>query len=241
MPTLRFPRQGRYRILVERVAEDLEWYWRVRLGRLGRAYLLATCVLGLLTSAITVYALLTPLVTYEGFALSGYVAPTRYELRVAGYGVTYPFLDSLSTISTFTLAFAVAVGSVSVLGLVGVRRRWRTWVALAPASTASSALLVSLLYSVLRFASLDAIPTLRYTITAAGTAGRLLLDPPKATYSWTYYLPWRPVYFLVASNALLILTAVSVAILLMRPREVVRPVKPGRRISRQVGEVTHGS
>jgi len=227
---LRFPRRGRYRALIERVAEDLEWYWRVRLGRLGKAYLQATCVLGLLTSAITAYALLTPLVTYEGFALSGYVAPIRYELRVAGYGVTYPFLDSLSTISTFTLAFAVAVGSVSVLGLVGVRRRWRTWVALAPASTASSALLVSLLYSVLRFASLDAIPALRYTVTATSTAGRLLLDPPKAAYSWTYYLPWRPVHFLVASNALLILTAVSVAILLTRPREVVRPVKPkGRR------------
>jgi len=234
LPTWRFPRRGRYRTLVERVAEDLEWYWRVRLGRLGRAYLAFTCVLGLSVSALTAYVLLHPLVTYEGFTLSGYVAPIRYDLRVAGYPVTYPFLDSLSTISAFTLMFAVAVGSISALGLVGVRRRWRTWVALAPASTASSALLVSLLYSVLRFASLDAIPTLRYTVTATSTTGRLLLDPPKTTYSWTYYLPWRPVYFLTAFNALLILTAVSAAILLMKPRELVRSVKPGKKEVRVV-------
>jgi len=226
---LRFPRRGRRRTLVERVAEDLEWYWRVRLGRLGRAYLAFTCVLGLSVAVLTAYVLLQPLVTYEGFTLSGYVAPTRYELRVAGYPATYPFLDSLTTISTLTLAFAVAVGSISVLGLVGVRRRWRTWVALAPASTASAALLLTLLYSVLRYASLDAIPALRYTVVASSTTGRLLLDPPRTTYSWTYYLPWRPLYFLVASNALLILTAVSVALLVAKPRELVRPAKPGRR------------
>ncbi len=227
----------REKSLIEMVSEEIEWYWRVRFGRASRAYIGFTCLLSLFTSILTIIILFHPLVIYYGFALSGYVAPLSYNLKVAGLPVRYPFLDSLNVISVFTLVFALITCALSVLGLVGVRRKWRSWVAYAPASTASSALLVSLLYSLLRYASLSAIPALPYTVTVAGApTGRMYLDPPRPVYTWVYYLPWRPLYFFLAFNLLVAFTAGSLVILLLNPRPPVTPVKPKRVLTKSRGE-----
>jgi hypothetical protein len=235
LPMLWSPR--REKSLIEMVSEEIEWYWRVRFGRASRAYIAFTCLLSLFTSTLTIIILFHPLVIYYGFALSGYVAPLSYNLKVAGLPVRYPFLDSLNVISVFTLVFAVITCALSVLGLVGVRMKWRSWVAYAPASTASSALLVSLLYSLLRYASLSAIPALPYTVTVAGApTGRMYLDPPRPVYTWVYYLPWRPLYFFLAFNLLVAFTAGSLVILLLNPRPPVTPVKPKRVLTKSRGE-----
>jgi len=212
-------REKREKSLIEIVSEEITWFWRVRLGRLGRAYLLLTCTLSLLASIFTIYILLQPLVLYDGFTLSGCVTPLHYDLRVAGYHVRYPFLDSLNTISVFILVFALVTSLLSVLGVIGVYKKWRSWIAFTPASTASSTLLVSLLYSLLRYASLDAIPTLPHTVIVASVGvGRVFLDPPRTNYSWTYYLAWKSLYFFMAFNILLAFTVGSVILLLLKPK-----------------------
>ena len=220
----------REKSLIEMVSEEIEWYWRVRFGRASRAYIAFTCLLSLFTSLLTVIILFHPLVIYHGFTLSGYVAPLSYNLKVAGLPVRYPFLDSLNVISVFTLVFALTTCALSVLGLVGVRMKWRSWVSYAPASTASSALLVSLLYSLLRYASLSAIPALPYTVTVAGApTGRIYIDPPRPVYTWVYYLPWRPLYFFLAFNLLVAFTAGSIIIILLKPKTPATRVKPRKK------------
>jgi len=227
----------REKSLIEMVSEEIEWYWRVRFGRISRAYIAFTCLLSLFISLLTIIILFHPLVIYYGFALSGYVAPLSYNLKVAGLPVRYPFLDSLNVISVFTLVFALVTCVLSILGLIGVRKRWRSRVAYAPASTASSALLVSLLYSLLRYASLSAIPALPYTVMVTGApTGRMYLDPPRPVYTWVYYLPWRPLYFFLAFNLLVAFTAGSLVILLLNPRPPVTPGKPKRVLTKSRGE-----
>ena len=229
MPMWRF-REKREKSLIEMVSEEIEWFWRVRLGRLSKAYLTLTCLISLLTSILTIYILLQPLVLYEGFTLSGYVTPLHYDLKVASYQVRYPFLDSLNVISTFILLFALITGSLSVLGVIGVYKKWRSWIAFTPASTASSTLLISILYSLLRYASLDAIPTLPYTVIVTSVGiGRVILNPPRTIYTWTYYLPWRPLYFFIAFNLLIALSAGSLVILLLKPKTPVAKAKAGKR------------
>jgi hypothetical protein len=117
------------------------------------------------------------------------------------------------------LAYAAVTGIFGALGVIGVFKEWRSWVAFAPSSTASASLLVSLLYSLLRLASIDVIPSIPYTVTITSTGGgRIYLNPPIATYSWTYYLPWRPIYFLTAFNILIAFTAGSIILLLLKPK-----------------------
>ncbi|MEM0004603.1 MAG: hypothetical protein QXN97_04660 [Desulfurococcaceae archaeon] len=128
------------------------------------------------------------------------------------------------------LAYAAVTGILGALGVIGAVKEWRSWVAFAPSSTASASLLVSLLYSLLRFASLDAIPSIPYTVTITSTGGgRIYLNPPRATYNWTYYLPWRPIYFFTAFNILIAFTAGSIILLLLKPKTPVTRVKPKKK------------
>jgi len=208
------------------ISEEIEWYWRTRFGILGKTYLTFICLLALATSLFIIYILFHPLVYYEGFTLSGYVAPLHYDLRVAGHRVHYSFLDSLNVISVFTLIYAFITMSLSVLGITGIGKKWRSWIVFSPASTASSALLISLLYSLLRYASLDAIPTLPHTIIVTGVSiGEVTLNPPRTIYTWTYYLAWKPVYFFIAFNTFVAFTAGSLIILLLKPKTPVTQVK----------------
>jgi hypothetical protein len=212
----------REKSLIEMVSEEIEWFWRVRYSRISRAYITFTCLLSLFISLLTIIILFHPLVIYYGFTLNGYVAPLSYSLTVADRPARYPFLDSLNVISAFTLVFALVTCVLSILGLIGVPKRWRSWITYAPASTASSALLVSLLYSLLRYASLSAIPTLPYTVTVTGvTTGRIYLDPPRTVYTWVYYLPWRPLYFFLTFNLLVAFTAGSIITILLKPKTPV--------------------
>jgi hypothetical protein len=127
--------------------------------------------------------------------------------------------------------------SLSVLGITGVGKKWRSWIAFSPASTASSALLISLLYSLLRYASLDAIPTLPYTIIVTGASiGGITLNPPRTVYTWTYYLAWKPVYFFIAFNTFVAFTAGSLIILLLKPKTPVTLGKPKRVLTKSRGE-----
>jgi hypothetical protein len=217
-----FHKRRREKLLVELVREEITWYWGTRFGRLSKAYLVLSSTLALVASIMVIYILLQPLVVYDGFTLSGYVSPLTYELRFVDRVATYPFLDSLNAISVFMLLFALTTSILGVLGVIGVYMEWRTWVAFVPASTASASLLISILYSLLRLASMDAIPTIPYTITVSSAGGgRIYLYPPKANYTWIYYLPWRPVYFFIAFNLLIALTAGSLVNLILKPKPPV--------------------
>jgi len=219
--------RGEKKPLTLLVLEEVEWYWWMRLGKIGKAYLLTSSLLSLLSSTLIIYILFQPLVVYDGFSLSGYVTPLSYSLKVAGSPVRYPFLDSLVTVSFSCLIFALVVGVLGVLGVIGTFKEWRSWVAFVPSSTASASLLVSLLYSLLRFASLDAIPTLPYTITINSSGGeRIYLSQPSTVYTWVYYLPWSPLYFFIAFNILLALTMGSIILILLKPKTPVIRAKP---------------
>jgi hypothetical protein len=215
-------RRRRVKPLQELVSEEIAWYWWTRLGFIGKLYLLISSILSISSSLLTVYILFHPLVVYDGYTLSGYISPLSYSLRVAGIPAKYPVLDSLVSISIFMLVYAAVTGILGALGVIGAVKEWRSWVAFAPSSTASASLLVSLLYSLLRLASIDAIPSIPYTVTITSTGGgRVYLNPPIATYSWTYYLPWRPIYFFTAFNILVAFTAGSIILLLLKPKTPV--------------------
>jgi len=226
-------RKKRAKPLQKLVSEEIVWYWWVKLGFIGKVYLLISSMLSLTTSIFTVYVLIRPLVIYDGFTLSGYISPLGYSLKVAEYPVRYPFLDSLVSISIFMLVFALITGVLGALGVIGAIKEWRSWIAFVPSSTASASLLVSLLYSLLRFASLDAIPSIPYTITVTSIGGgRVYLNPPSAIYNWTYYLPWRPIYFFIAFNILIAFTAGSIILLILKPKTPVTHTKIKRRSGR---------
>jgi len=213
--------------LLEVVSEEIEWFWRVRLGKLARIYLAVSCLFCLFISTYTIVILFQPVVYYDGFALSGYIAPLYYNLRVAGSPVRYPFLDSLNIISVFTLVFAVINIILSVLGIIGYNKKWRHWIVFIPSATGSGALLVTLLYSRLRYTAFSAIPALPHTVMVTGmSTGRIFIEPSRPRYTWVYYLSWNSTYFFILYNILVALTAGSLVILLLKPRTPVTPVKP---------------
>jgi len=218
---LLFHRRRRERPLVELVREEVEWYWRARLGRLGGIYLAFSSLLAAASSIFVIYILLQPLVEYRGFTLSGFISSLRYSLYIVNNPARYPVLDSLSVVSTFIYLFALITLSLSVLGVIGVFKEWRSWVAFVPASTGSASLLVSLLYSLLRVYVRDVIPSIPYTITVEAAGGRVYLEPPSTTYTWIYWLAWRPQYFFVAFNLLIALSAGSLVILILKPKPPV--------------------
>lgn len=223
-------RRRKEKPLVLLVREEIEWYWWTRLGRLGRGYLLLSSLLAVGSSLVTMYILFQPLVYYDGYQLSGFIAPLRYSLSVAGVPVRYPVLDSLFTISVFMYLFALITLSFGILGVIGVFKEWRTWIAYTVASTGSASLLVSLLYSLLRVYSLSAIPSLPYTITVYSVGGgRIILNPPKTTYTWVYWLPWRPLCFFIVYTLLIAFTAGSLILLLLNPKPPVTKTKPKRK------------
>lgn len=223
-------RRRKEKPLVLLVREEIEWYWWTRLGRLGRGYLLLSSLLAVGSSLVTMYILFQPLVYYDGYQLSGFIAPLRYSLSVAGVPVRYPVLDSLFTISVFMYLFALITLSFGILGVIGVFKEWRTWIAYTVASTGSASLLVSLLYSLLRVYSLNVIPSLPYTITVYSVGGGIIiLNPPKTTYTWVYWLPWRPLYFFIVYTLLIAFTAGSLILLLLNPKPPVTKTKPKRK------------
>jgi len=227
---LKFRRGRKEKPLVLLVREEIEWYWWTRLGRLGRGYLLLSSLLAVVSSLVTMYILFQPLVYYDGFQLSGFIAPLRYSLSIAGEPARYPVLDSLSVISIFMYLFALITLSFGVLGVIGVFKKWRTWTAFTVASTSSASLLVSLLYSLLRVYSLNVIPSLPYTITVYSVGGgRIILNPPRTTYTWVYWLPWRPLYFFIAYTLLIAFTAGSLVLLVLNPKPPVVKSKPRRK------------
>lgn len=213
-------------LLIETARRELYQYTRVRPGLVLKSLIYASAVLTLLTSALSIYALANPIVVYEGLVLRGYISPLHYSLYVENRAVNYPHLDSVITISWLTLAYTTAVIALTAYALLGYKWwRTRSTLALLAVSTISAYMLLGLVYSILRVLAFDIVPGLPATTYAAVIGGRLILDPPKTTYTWTHQLSRNPLFLAILSIALFLLGASLLLALALTPRLPVSPVK----------------
>jgi hypothetical protein len=134
------------------------YYW---LPAWQRALLALFASLTLLVSIYTLYVSLSPLYSYRGLFIDGYIGITRYKLILFGQKpVRAPPLDSVTQAS-----FALILGSVLSAALVSPilvtsfrRRIPRIYVEAAIAGYTVAGLTLALLHSFLRLLYLDIVP-----------------------------------------------------------------------------------
>ncbi|MEM1936429.1 MAG: hypothetical protein QXD14_06910 [Sulfolobales archaeon] len=152
---------------------------RLSFGRFRRVLWVAGVVSPTLAFVVTMLYVLTPLASYDGWVLSGWVGLLGSDLRAFGEPMYAPPLESVRRVSSVL----VVLGSLSLLLSVAAVRlklsgRMSASLEVAAASNLAAALALTLLYSLLRLVIWDIVPLLEATRSLRTTAGRLYLDPP---------------------------------------------------------------
>lgn len=212
--------------LHELIRKELRSYWVMHSRLVLRILVLVSTTMSLIVSVFTLILLINPVVLYKGYILSGYVSPLRYELLVEGIRVKYPYLDSVNTVAWFTLVFTVFLMVFLMFSLIAYRTSTRTALLLIGLSNLIALLVFTLLYSLLRVLSTDIVPVLPTTVYALATGGRLMLDPPQAHYTLSYYLPRNFTLFIVVYVVLAVLASLALVYLALTP---TIPVTKNRR------------
>ncbi|MEM2197323.1 MAG: hypothetical protein QXE63_04670 [Zestosphaera sp.] len=222
-----------------KVKREIQDYWFIRPGKLGLAFLAFSATASLSVSVFVIVALFSRLVVYKSEILAGFISLLDYELYLNGQRISYPHLESIVTISKLLLFFTLIVFSTSLLALRGLLIKWRSWVALVPLSTGASALIVALLFSLLRVLVYDVEPSLWYTVRTA--TGGLYLYPPRPIYTWIVrQLAWRPLILFLVYTILLALSAGTLFYVLILPKPLVTKARKRRKPGARVNEASRG-
>lgn len=206
---------------------ELESYRLLVPTRFKLIVLLSTLTISIASCFFTLIITLQPLAYLNGEVASGVIYLTRYELKTMGVFIKHPPLDSLVFISWFLLLKVLVTLFLGVICIYGLFVKYRVWIGVVPIVSMSSALLVSLLYSLLRVHVVDVVPALVNSVSTHSLHGAIVLDRPKVVYTWVAKLPSNTLLFSTWFNALLILTSASLMVLLYTPRPLVLFKKKG--------------
>lgn len=196
---------------------EVESYRLIKLRFFSLFILLVTLTASIATCVFILISMFQPLVHLKGDVLNGVVCLIAYQIDVVGRNVHYPPLDSLKFIASLLLIKDVVILTLSVMSVYGLFVKYRAWISLVPVSSSSSALLISLMFSLLRVYTLDVIPVLTRSVTATNLQGVFIVEQPEVEYTWLSIIPRKPIYFLICFNILLALTVASLMVFLYTP------------------------
>lgn len=204
-----------------RVAEEIYWYSRIRPSKLMEIYVALVSIVNIFVSIIVLYILTQPLAFYDNFTLSGFISPLRYSIFVGGVSVKYPVLESMSIVSRLVLVFNILTLVLSILTYYSTRVKFRTWIGLLPVASGLNALILSLLYSILRVFVQDILAVIPHTVRLDNYVADFKIPPPEIQYTWTYYLTRYSLVFLILNTILLFFTTSILLYLLINPKPPV--------------------
>lgn len=210
----------------ERLLDEVKSYWVIR-RRALRAIPLAGSALAFIISCLIVLVLISPIAYFNGPIITGAVYFMYYELYVRGSSARYPFLDSAINASRVAFVYAIVVAITGAISAIKLRRGQRAWASFSVVSSLAAALLILLLFSILRLFIYDAIPVIQYTVVIPLTGGVLYPSPPDVSYAWPRALAAYPIFFFLLYFALISFSVITAIILLYKPAPLIRKIKPG--------------
>ncbi|MCS7107484.1 MAG: hypothetical protein NZ902_05225 [Acidilobaceae archaeon] len=177
--------------------------------RRRRAIAALAILLSVASSLIGIAHYFVPLLVYEGWLMSGYLGISSYELTVAGSRVEIRPLGSISLISLVMMVLIVSSLLFSALAVFAyVSFREKLYMESVVVSAFSSALSMSLLFSIMRVITDEILPSLPQR-GSVSTSGGVLTFEAAREFKSTLYLLYEGygTYMILLSAVLFLLSA----------------------------------